>query len=133
MRLLPSRVELEAKLDTGAENSSLHVEKQRLFRRDGKRWVRFTIEGESGRRVALERRLIRKATIRRHSGGSDVRPVVALRICLGAVVREVEVNLVDRSGFDYPILVGRSYLSGDFLVDTSRQDLLGPACEEDPE
>ena len=130
IRLLPSDLELAAKLDSGAENSSLHVEKQRLFRRGDKRWVRFTVEGDDGRRVALERPLIRKAAIRRHSGKSDVRPVVAIKVCLGSTVREVEVNLVDRSGFGYPILIGRSFVEGEFLIDVSRQDIVPLACEE---
>lgn len=131
VRLLPSGIELEAKLDSGAENSSLHVERQRFFRRDGERWVRFTVEGESGRRVAFERKLVRKAAIRRHSGRSDVRPVVSLAICLGSVAKRVEVNLVDRSGFDYPLLIGRSFLAGAYLVDTSAGMLQPLDCPDE--
>lgn len=119
VRLLPSGVELEAKLDSGAENSSLHVARLRFFERDEKRWVRFTVEGDGGRRVAFERRLLRRAAIKRHTGRSDVRPVVAMAICLGSVARLVEVNLVDRSRFEYPILVGRSFLADEFLIDAS--------------
>jgi hypothetical protein len=128
--LLPSRLEIEAKLDSGAENSSLHVEKERFFRRDGKRWVRFTVEGESGRRVAFERSVRRYAAIKRHNGGSDIRAVVEIKICLGSVVKEVEVNLVDRSRFDYELLVGRSFLTGEFLIDTSDTHLHALACDE---
>ncbi len=129
-RLLPSDLELAAKLDSGAENSSLHVERKRFFKRDGRRWVRFTVEGESGRRVAFERRVLRKASIKRHTGGSDVRPVVAMTICLGGTVKEVEVNLVDRSRFEYPLLIGRSFLTDEFLIDTSATNLQPPACAE---
>ena len=127
--MLPSEVELEAKLDSGAENSSLHVERQRFFRRDGKRWVRFTIEGESGRRVALERRVVRSAAIKRHNGRSDIRPVVEMKICLGSVTRKVEVNLVDRSRFEYSILIGRSFLAGEYLIDSASAELWPLACE----
>lgn len=119
VRLTRSGLELEAKLDSGAEHSSLHVNRQRYFRRDGERWVRFTVEGRDGRRVAFEREVVRRAAIKRHSGGSDVRPVVEIKVCLGDQVRKVEVNLVDRSNFDYPMLVGRSFLEGLFLIDPS--------------
>lgn len=129
VRLLPSGIELEAKLDSGAENSSLHIERKRLFRRDGERWVRFTVEGESGRRVAFERRLLRYAAIKRHNGGSDVRPVVEMKICLGSVVKKVQVNLVDRSRFEYPFLVGRSFLAGEYLIDSAVQGIKSLACE----
>jgi hypothetical protein len=130
-RLLPSGLEIEAKLDSGAENSSLHIEKERYFRRDGKRWVRFTVQGESGRRVAFERRVRRYASIKRHNGGSDTRAVVEIKICLGSVVKQVEVNLVDRSRFDYELLVGRSFLAGDFLIDTSTTHLHALDCGEE--
>jgi hypothetical protein len=128
IRLMPSGIELEAKLDSGAENSSLHVDRLRFFERDDKRWVRFTVEGDSGRRVAFERRLLRRAAIKRHSGRSDVRPVVAMAICLGSVARLVEVNLVDRSRFEYPILVGRSFLAGEYLIDASDSGLQPLDC-----
>jgi len=130
-RLLPSGLELPAKLDTGAENSSLHVERQRYFRRGGERWVRFTVEA-GGRRVGFERRVLRKAAIKRHDEDSHVRPVVAMVICLGSKAHEVEVNLVDRSRFDYPLLIGRSFLAGEFLVDTAASNLQPLDCPEKP-
>ena len=130
VRLLPSGLELEAKLDSGAENSSLHIEHQRLFRRGGKRWVRFAVRGESGRLVAFERRVVRVAAIKRHSGRSDNRPVVDMKICLGSVVKEVEVNLVDRSRFEYSFLVGRSFLAGEYLIDSSETGLWPLSCED---
>jgi hypothetical protein len=133
VRLVRSVIELDAKLDSGAKNSSLHVERQRFFRRDGERWVRFTVEGEGDRRVAFERKLLRKAAIRRHSGRSDIRPVVAIAICLGSVAKRVEVNLVDRSGFDYPLLIGRSFLEGAYLIDTSAERLRPLDCPAEVE
>ncbi len=129
VRLLPSELELAAKLDSGAENSSLHIERQRFFRKGGKRWVRFTVEGESGRRVAFERRVMRYAAIKSHSGRSDRRPVVEMKICLGGVTKKIEVNLVDRSRLEYPILIGRSFLAGEYLIDTSAVELHPLACE----
>ena len=62
-----------------------------------------------------------------------MRPVVAIKICLGSTVKEVEVNLVDRSGFGYPILIGRSFLAGDFLVDASREGIAPLNCGEESE
>jgi hypothetical protein len=128
--LLPSKLELAAKLDSGAENSSLNIERLRYFKRGGQRWVRFTVEGDGGRRVAFERRVLRKAAIKRHGEGSHIRPVVAMEICLGDTVKEVEVNLVDRSRFEYPLLIGRSFLAEDFLIDTSATDLRPLTCTE---
>ena len=38
------------------------------------------------------------------------RPVVDLEMCLGNVKRTVEVNLTDRSNFNYPLLIGAKAL-----------------------
>ena len=51
-----------------------------------------------------------------------------LGVCLGSVQRTVEVNVVDRSGFDYPVLIGRSFLAGIFVVDPGERFLLTPDC-----
>ena len=64
----------------------------------------------------------------RHTGNSQMRPVILLRICLGGVRKEAEVNLVDRSRFKYPLLIGRSFLAGDFLIDSDQTYLLKPLC-----
>ncbi|MNN29972.1 hypothetical protein D3C81_1436000 [compost metagenome] len=34
------------------------------------------------------------------------RPVIELDLCLGGIQRTVEVNLADRSSFNYPLLIG---------------------------
>ncbi len=38
------------------------------------------------------------------------RPVIDLEMCLGNVKRTVEVNLTDRSSFNYPLLIGAKAL-----------------------
>ena len=76
----------------------------------------------------MERPVVRTVRIKRHAGRSLERPVVLLSICVGSVHKEVEVNLVDRSRFQYPLLLGRSFLEGDLLVDSARRYTLAPAC-----
>jgi hypothetical protein len=36
--------------------------------------------------------------------------------------KEVLVTLNDRTHMEYPLLVGRNFLSGDFLVDVDKRD-----------
>ena len=55
--------------------------------------------------------------------------MVRLGICIGRVLKYTEVNLVDRSGFDYPLLIGRSFLTDDFLIDPGKTKTLEPNCE----
>ena len=54
--------------------------------------------------------------------------VVMLGICLGKVYKETEVTLVDRKGFLYAMLIGRSFLKNLFIVDTAQQFTVKPTC-----
>jgi hypothetical protein len=54
--------------------------------------------------------------------------VIVLGVCLSNVYKEVEVNLVDRANFNYPMLVGRSFLAGSFVVDSGEKYLTTPKC-----
>ena len=134
VRLGASDLELPAKLDTGADVSSLSIVRLREFRKSGKRWVRFAVRDPyAKRRVVFERRLVRRARIKQHSDSSDLRPVVEMKVCLGPIVKEIEVNLVDRSNFDYPMLIGRNYLQGELVVDSSQENVWELSCGGDDE
>jgi hypothetical protein len=130
VRVSAAGLVLEAKLDTGADTSSLHARNIRGFRRKGVRMVRFEIENpETGELVELERKRVRTVRIREHDGSYQRRPVVEMWVCLGPVKKRVEVNLVDRSQFNYPFLIGRSAMHGDILVDPDQSFTVEPECD----
>lgn len=118
-RLEEEKVRFKAKLDTGADNSSVHAKDIEAFTKDEKPWVRFTLINEEGKEFQLEREVVRTVLIRRHGGEPIRRYVVNLKITLGKVSKVVEVNLADRQGFDIPLLIGRSFLAPEILVDSS--------------
>ena len=121
---------LEAKLDTGADTSSLHAENIHRFRRNGKRMVRFDVlDTETGKMVQLERPLARIARIREHRGDHQSRPVVTMWVCVGTMKKRIEVNLVDRSAFNYPFLLGRSAMEGHVIIDPSRSFTTMARCD----
>lgn len=122
---------LDAKLDTGADNSSLHAIDIELFERNDIDWVRFTVELDDGQRGEFEYPQERTARIRRAAGGTDDRPVIKLGICIGTIHREVEVNLTDRSDLSYPMLIGRSFLREYILVDSGPKYTRDPECDVD--
>lgn len=133
-RVVLTRVgfELKAKLDTGAETSSLDAIHIKRFRRRGESWVRFTIEDpESDQEVELERPLIRRVKIKRHEGEPQRRSVVELEVCLGDHRRLVEFSLIDRSEFIYSVLLGRQALAGIAVVDPKETFLFPPDCPDD--
>jgi hypothetical protein len=55
--------------------------------------------------------------------------VVKMQLCLGTSKLETDVNLVDRSNFSYPLLVGRGYLAGTAVLDPSVSYTVPPSCE----
>lgn len=124
---------LKAKLDTGAATSSLDAQDiRRLVRRStGERLVEFTVhDPESGESLRLKKPLVRLVRIKQHDGSHQVRPVVAIDICLGDHYDRVEVSLIDRSEFLYPMLLGRSALEGRVLVDPELTFTQEPRCEK---
>jgi hypothetical protein len=122
-------VMVKAKIDTGAQTSSLNCDCITADETDGKQWVSFTVIDTKGVRHSLSKPVVRIATIKRHYGEAQKRYVVRLDICLGDTKREVEVTLVDRTGFEYPMLIGRNFMQGDFLVDPSNTYLEKPTCD----
>ena len=133
VEISPGNIVLQAKLDTGADNSSIHVADLNLFDRGGEQWARFEVTDQDGRTVSLERPVVRMAKIKRHKGTAQSRPVVMLAICLGSHRRSAEVNLVDRSRFSFPMLIGRSFLRPIFVVDPAKKFTALPACPEETE
>jgi hypothetical protein len=119
---------MPAKLDTGADVSSLGVSNLTWIRRADGDWVAFDVTGKDERKVHLERKVQRIARVKKAAGGVQERPTVLLGVCLGDTYRVTEVNLTDRTGFKLPLLVGRSFLAERFAVDASRTDTVEPAC-----
>jgi len=127
---------LEAKLDTGAKTASLHAYDIERFRRDGKSWVRFYLD--ETKEQLIERPLKRISRIKRRADdydeederSSSARPVIKLSVCMGNRVRQIEVNLTDRSAFRYPLLIGSDALKQfSALIDPSLEHVVGaPAC-----
>lgn len=119
---------LEAKIDTGADFSSVHAEEIRYFTRDGRRWVEFALRDRNNASHILQRRLERMARIKKKTEGFQERPVVTLQVCVGDTRHPAQVNLAQRGHFKYPLLLGRSFLDSHFLVDPSTMYLQEPAC-----
>ena len=129
VKLMDGELSLKAKLDSGAANSSLDATNIERFRRDGARYIRFTVtDPDSGEDLMLEKPLVRNVRIVRHSGQHQRRPVIKMPICLGDRSMEVEVNLIDRSNFIYPMLLGRSAMKGFALIDSGETFMNPPRC-----
>jgi hypothetical protein len=122
---------VKAKIDTGADSSSLHCECITPYERDGDQWVRFTITDIDDKSVSYEKKIIRTTKVKRHFGNVQERIVVRMGICIGDQYGETDVSLVDRSGFNYSMLIGRKYLKDKFMVDPGETFMSSPKCKDD--
>ena len=124
----PGDLPIHAKLDTGADFSSLSAENVEEFDKDGVPWVRFSIKNRYGKKTKFEKEIKRMAVIKRHNGKNQRRAVIRLGICLGHSYMEEDVNIVDRSRFEYQMLIGRSYLAGLATIDPAVTYTTEPNC-----
>jgi hypothetical protein len=126
----PQGIVMEAKIDTGADNSSVHAEDVRIDETNGKQMVTFTLRNKKGEEITLHKPLMGYADIKRRGNAEPLRrPVVQMELCIGNEVSKVNVNLADRENFRYRMLVGRSYLKKGYVVDSNRKHTSEPGCK----
>ncbi|MDH3671350.1 MAG: RimK/LysX family protein [Gammaproteobacteria bacterium] len=130
IRLSPEGLLIRAKVDTGAKTASLSAEEIKEFTHNGQNWIRFKVTNRRGETATFERPIYRMAKIKRHFERSQKRPVVLIGICMGGIHKQTEVNLIDRTGFNYQMLIGRTFLQGDFMIDPALKHTVSPQCEE---
>jgi len=116
---------LESRIDTGADTTSIHAEDIQLIEKDGRRYVRFVlIDPATGYRHPQELRLRRRVLIKQTDGSYDRRYVVRMWVTLGETRSRIDVNLTNRTNFEYPMLIGRNFLTDSLIVDVSRHHTL---------
>ncbi len=128
-RLYPGGLLIKAKIDSGATSSSINCNCVTPIKRDGEKWVRFSVMSTTGELKWYERKILHTVKIKRHFGESQQRFVVKMGICLGDVFKETEINLVDRTGLNYPLLIGRRFLEGTHTIDPGRTFMNKPRCK----
>ncbi len=117
---------IKAKLDTGAQTSSIHAYDVETFDRDGEAWVRFGIrpwQKSDADEVTVERPVVDVRRVRSSSGHVDERFVVSLPLVLVGHRVDAEVTLSNRDSMGFRMLIGREALSRGFVVDSARSFL----------
>lgn len=109
---------LRAKLDTGARSSALHVERQWSYFDGGAPWVGFVLLPRL-HAVAVEAAaaIIDERLVTDSGGHRTLRVFVRAKLRLAGLEREIEMNLADRCGMRFPLLLGRTALADAFVVD----------------
>jgi len=133
---------IQAKVDTGAETSALHVEN--LEKLPGGK-VRFEVvhnRKPPWRRRHVIAKVVKWARVRSSTGDYTRRCFVRAVARIGPVEKKIEISLVSREKMAFRMLLGRKALARDFLVDVGKRSHLGsngapgagrkPPAERDP-
>ena len=98
--------------------------------------ITFRLTSRGGKEIIVTEPVERWVSIRRRGGGSIIRPVVMMDLCIAGRRVKGEVNLADRSGFNYPLLIGRNMLRDAGISVDSRSIFASrkacPIIESDP-
>lgn len=114
---------LLAKADTGAAHSAIDVGRLELIEEDR---VAFdvVISRKTLATQRIEAEVVRRSVVKSSLGDRHDRLYVATTLELGPVRKTVEIGLVERSEMICRMLIGRSALTPECLVDSGRRYLL---------
>jgi len=121
VRVIPGDFVFDARIDTGANTSSLGVDSLEIINEDGQEWVEIVIDGKKSKHE-----IVKYIYIKEHGEEASKRPVIQVRLILGEVSESVNVTLANRSNFKYNLLVGRNMLHDRFIVDVSLRYTVEP-------
>jgi hypothetical protein len=120
-----------ARIDTGAQSCSLHVEKIEIkdavksrVKNVGK-IARVLLKDADGKTAWIETKIVAAVRVKSPSldvGKFDHRYKVRLTLKWKDFEKTVLVTLNDRTDMEFPLLIGRNYLRGDFLVDVEKKE-----------
>ena len=111
-----------ARIDTGARVTSMHAldvkiaNKHSVPQKNIGKSITFQTMNRDGTAHQVTGIITKVSTVK-NSQGTEQRYVIELPLSWKDVNKKVEVNLRDRSKMTYKLLIGRNWLSKDFLVD----------------
>jgi len=119
--------DIPAKVDTGAYGNALHShEIEVVIRDEGESVLRFKVLDPSHHNYKesyfYSNNFYRKK-VKSSSGQSELRYVIRTNIRLFGKTYKTYFSLANRQPMRYPILIGRKFLSGKFLVDVKSYNL----------
>lgn len=111
------------RVDPGVRQSALFVRQTQPFERDGKNWVRFSLawENEDGAAEETQFEAPLARTVKPRNSDAAPRPVISLRVQIGAIVEDVSFTLVRKNNSSHPGVLGRNLVRDIAVIDVARQ------------
>lgn len=117
--------QINAKVDTGAESSVIHCEDYEVIDKDGHPYVIGHIKPDDNKEhtVEISFPVHRERKVKSSFGQSETRYIFLTKITLHQKEYDIKLSFRDRSAMSYPMLLGRNFITGKFLVDVSKKNL----------
>lgn len=119
---------IECKVDTGARTSALHAYYVEPFDKNGIRYVRFGIhpnQGDTATEQHCEAEVLDRRVVSDSGGHKEERYVIRTSIILGKHNWPIEITLTNRDTMRFRMLLGRTAIAENFVVDSGAKRLAG--------
>lgn len=115
--------DIKVRIDTGAQTSSLHVDKVETIQKKGKPWIEFDIHPQLyqvDQVVRASAPLQDVRWVKSSNGAREQRYVISTQLEMGTRSWPILMTLTDRSEMNYLMLLGRQGMGQHLLVDPSQ-------------
>lgn len=113
--------QINTRIDTGAQTSSLHVDHITEANDDG--YIQFEFHPDSHdveRTILCTAKLLDKRWVKSSNGERQLRYVIKTLAKLGDASWEIELTLTDRRKMNHLMLLGREAMQGRVIIDPSQ-------------
>lgn len=115
-------VDLDAKIDTGADSNALHCDHIEII----DNIVHFTLLDEihpayHGKRMSIPLYKLKK--VKSSNGETQLRPSIKVSVLFMGKKYKSVISLTNRADMKFPMLIGRRFLKDNFLVDVAKEYL----------
>lgn len=127
---------MKIKVDTGARTSALHAFEVTEFQKGDEDWVRFSVHPNPrnvDEVVVCEAPVFDRREVTDSGGHTENRIVIQTTMGLGGVTWPIEVTLTNRDTMKFRMLLGRTAMCGQFVVDPSASFKCGGGLRKPPQ
>lgn len=119
---------IKAKIDTGARTSALHAFRLETYNENGFEMVQFDIHPLQKRNdivLTCTAEIIDYRRVSDSGGHREMRYVIKTPVSIGDAVWDIEITLTDRDTMRFRMLLGRTGMAGEVLIDPAASYLTG--------
>lgn len=126
-------IRMRAKVDSGARSSAIHAEEYEIKQLPGSQdkplneemRMKLKVGTKSNPRfVWVTAPVVDYRSVKNSGGKIEERPFIETSVLLGGVPHKIVLSVTNREKMRFPVLLGRTFLSGKFLVDTAGRYLM---------